>query len=675
MVTPAENDLLRWIAFLPLLAAAFHGVALGLTRRPSPRWMVVAISCGSVLVSFFFSCWAFAELIALPDGQRLLLDDVYTWIGSGIGSQAMSAELAFLMDPLSAVMCLVVTGVGFLIHVYSIGYMDDDHREDRGFQRFFCYLNLFTFSMLVLVLGENIVLMFLGWEGVGLCSYLLIGFWYSDRYNAYCGSKAFIVNRIGDFGMMVGIFVLFWALSTAGAASVSFREINAAVSQIAELTVSMPWGAEYRVVTVVALCFFLAACGKSAQIPLYVWLPDAMAGPTPVSALIHAATMVTAGVYMVCRLSPLYAASPEASAVVAWVGALTALFAATIAITQTDIKKVLAYSTVSQLGYMFLAAGSGAYSVAIFHLGTHAFFKALLFLGAGAVIMAMHHEQDIDKMGGLWKRIRSVAVVFGIGVIAISGFPPFSGFFSKDEILVRAFASSVPGHVWLYRIGLLTAGITAFYMWRLFFRTFFGELRAPAEVRARIHEPPATVMWPLYVLSFFSVFAGFIGLPQVWGDFISVENSDSLGNFLAPVLAPSEPHALEHSTEYAMAATAIGVATAGLALAWYLYVSRPDLPGKISAALRYPYRLILNKYYVDEAYDAVIVRPTVAVSDRVLFRFVDAGIIDGLGVNGMARTVRAVADGALKHLQTGLTQSYVFLMILGTAVIVGYLVR
>ena len=674
-MTPAENDLLRWIAFLPLLTAAFHGVALGLTRRPSPRWLVIALSCGSVLVSFFFSCWAFAELIELPEGQRILLDDVYTWIGSGIGSEALSAELAFLMDPISAVMCLVVTGVGFLIHVYSIGYMDDDHRDDKGFQRFFCYLNLFTFSMLVLVLGENIVLMFLGWEGVGLCSYLLIGFWYSDRYNAYCGSKAFIVNRIGDFGMLVGIFLLFYSLSTVGVASVSFREIVAGVDQIKDMTVTMPWGAEYRVVTVVALCFFLGACGKSAQIPLYVWLPDAMAGPTPVSALIHAATMVTAGVYMVCRLSPLYAASPEASAVVAWVGALTAFLAATIAIAQTDIKKVLAYSTVSQLGYMFMAEGAAGYGVAIFHLGTHAFFKALLFLGSGAVIMAMHHEQDIEKMGGLRRRIFWVWLVFFIGVLAIAGFPPFSGFFSKDEILVAVYASEVPGHVWLYRIGLATAGLTSFYMFRLLFKTFEGECRAPAEVRAHIEEPPPTVMWPLYVLAFFSVTAGLVGLPQIWGDALGVENSNSLGNFLAPALAPSEPHAIEHSTEYAMAFTAISVAAVGAALAWYLYVSRPDLPGRIAGSVRALYRLLLNKYYVDEAYDAVIVKPTVALSDRVLFRVVDAGIIDGLGVNGLARTVRAAADGALKHLQTGLTQSYVFLMILGTAAIIGYLVR
>jgi NADH-quinone oxidoreductase subunit L len=675
MVTPTDSELLRWIPLLPLLAATYHGVALGLVRRPSPRLMVVGLSCGAVFLAFLASCAALSELIALPEGQRLLLDDVYTWMSSGIGSQAFGAEVAFALDPISAVMCLVVTGVGFLIHVYSIGYMDDDQREDKGFQRFFCYLNLFTFSMLVLVLGDNLVLMFLGWEGVGLCSYLLIGFWYSDRWNAYCGSKAFIVNRIGDFGMLVGIFVLFWALSSAGVPSLNFRELLAHIDDIAGITIAMPWGAEYRVVTVVALLFFLGACGKSAQIPLYVWLPDAMAGPTPVSALIHAATMVTAGVYMVCRLSPLYAASPEASAVVAWVGAITAFFSATIAINQTDIKKVLAYSTVSQLGYMFLAAGCGGYSAAIFHLGTHAFFKALLFLGAGAVILAMHHEQDVEKMGGLWRRIPHTHAVFAIAVLAIIGTPLFSGFFSKDDILLAAATADLPGHVWLYRIGLWTAGLTAFYMVRLHCKTFWGETRVAPELRHHLEDPGPTVMWPLYVLAFFSFSSGFVGLPQVWGDLLGIPNSDSLGNFLAPALAAGEAHALEHSEEYAMAGSAVMVAAAGLALAIFLYWRRPDLPGRIAASLRGLYRLLVNKYYVDEVYDALIVRPTVALSDRVLFRIVDAGLIDGAAVNGSARGVRALADGALKYVQTGFTQSYVFLMIVGAVAIVGYLVR
>ena len=675
MVTPAENELLRWIVFLPLLVAAYHGTVIGLVRRPSPRWLVIALSCGSVLVSFLFTCWAFSDLIRLPEGQRVLLDDVYTWIASGVGDQVVSAELAFLMDPISGVMCLIVTGVGFLIHVYSVGYMDDDDRDDRGFQRFFCYLNLFTFAMLVLVLGDNFVLMFLGWEGVGLCSYLLIGFWYSDTFNAYCGSKAFIVNRVGDLFFLVGLFALFAALASVGEASMTFREIQASFDRIVDQTLVLPFFGECRLVNVVAICFFLGACGKSAQIPLYVWLPDAMAGPTPVSALIHAATMVTAGVYMVCRLSFLYAAAPEASAVVAWTGALTAVFAATIAITQTDIKKVLAYSTVSQLGYMFLAAGSGSYSAAIFHLGTHAFFKALLFLGAGAVILAMHHEQDIEKMGGLRKRIPLTHLVFAIGVAAIAGIPMLSGFFSKDEILVAAYTSAVPGHQWLYAIGLGTAGLTAFYMARLHFKVFFGECRASAEVQSHIREPDGWVMNPLYVLAFFSVFAGYVGLPQVWGDLFGIPGSNSLANYLAPALAATEPHALEHSTEYAMAGAAVGLATAGIALAWLLYVRRPALPARIAAAVSGPYRLLLNKYYVDEVYDATIMRPTVVVSDKLLFRAVDAGLIDGVGINGTARLVRSFAANGLKYLQTGFTQSYVFLMIIGTVAIIGYLLR
>jgi NADH-quinone oxidoreductase subunit L len=679
MVTGNENELLRWIVLLPLIAAVYHGVVVGVVRRPTPRWIVIALSCGSVFVAFLLSCWAFWDLIQLPEESRLLVDDLYTWIGSGVGNQAFSAELGFAMDSISAVMSLVVTGVGFLIHVYSVGYMDEDHRDDKGFQRFFCYLNLFTFAMLVLVLGDNLVLMFLGWEGVGLCSYLLIGFWYSDRFNAYCGSKAFIVNRIGDFGFLVGIFVLFAALSSAGVPSVDFREIAQHFDEIAEMTISvpawMPWGPEWRLVTVVALCMFLGACGKSAQLPLYVWLPDAMAGPTPVSALIHAATMVTAGVYMVCRMSFLYAASPEASAVVAWVGGITAIFAATIAIAQTDIKKVLAYSTVSQLGYMFLAAGCGSYSAAIFHLGTHAFFKALLFLGSGAVILALHHEQNIEKMGGLRRRIPQTHWVFLIGVLAIAGFPGFSGFFSKDEILVAAYTAHVPGHDILYWIGLITAGLTAFYMFRLHFRTFFGECRAPAEVREHIEEPSGWVVNPLWVLAFFAVVAGFVGLPQVWGDLFGIPESNSLANFLAPAVAAGEPHHLEHSVEYGMAGAAVLAAGIGATLAWYLYVRRPELSKRLAGSLAGLHRLLLNKYWVDEFYDAVIVRPTVKLSDRVLYRVVDAGLIDGVGADGTARTVRMLADGALKYAQTGFTQSYIFVMVVGAVAIVGYLLR
>jgi len=674
-----ESDLLRWIPLLPLLVAAYHGISIGFLRRPTPPRVAAVVSCAAVLLAFVLSCIAFRDLLALPANSRVIVDDVYTWIGAGIGSSALSAEVSFQLDPLSAVMILIVTFVGSMIHIYSIGYMEDDHRDDKGIQRFFCYLNLFTFAMLVLVLGDNLVLMFLGWEGVGLCSYLLIGFWYSDSFNAYCGSKAFIVNRIGDFGFLIGVFLLFGALSEIGHPAVSFAGIQEHFDGIVEMTIAvpawMPFGPEWRLVNVIGLCFFLGACGKSAQIPLYIWLPDAMAGPTPVSALIHAATMVTAGVYMVCRLSFLYAAAPEASAVIAWTGAITALVAATIAMAQNDIKKVLAYSTVSQLGYMFLAAGCGGYAAAIFHLGTHAFFKALLFLGAGAVILAMHHEQDMQKMGGLWRQLRLTRWVFLVGVCAIAGFPPLSGFFSKDEILIAARASHVPGHNWLYGIGLATAGMTAFYMFRLWYLTFCGECRAVADVRNHIKDPNGFVLNPLRVLAFFSVFAGFAGLPQVWGDIISIEESNSLANFLTPVLAVGELHAIEHSQELWMASWAVAAALAGTGLAWLSYLRKPRIPGWLAANLSGPYRALFNKYYIDELYDVVIVRPLVALSDRVLYRIVDARWIDGIGVNGTAHGIRAFAANGLKYAQSGLTQSYVFFMIVGAVAIVSYLLR
>jgi NADH-quinone oxidoreductase subunit L len=672
MVEPAApTDLLRWIPLLPLLGAAVHGVLLGLVRRELPRGAVIALSVGAPALAFLVTLAAFLQLRGLAPGTLGLVDEVYTWIGAG----RVVAEMSFLFDPLSAVMCLVVTGVGTLIHVYSIGYMDDDHRDDGGFQRFFCYLNLFLCAMLLLVLGDNLLVMFLGWEGVGLCSYLLIGFWYGDRWNATCGMKAFVVNRIGDFGFLVGIFLILWALADTGA-TLNFREIQAALPGFVERSVSVPeWlGGSWRLTTLIGLCLFVGAVGKSAQLPLYVWLPDAMAGPTPVSALIHAATMVTAGVYMVCRMSFLYAEAPGASALIAWTGGITALFAATIAIAQTDIKKVLAYSTVSQLGYMFLAAGCGAYSAAIFHLGTHAFFKALLFLGSGAVILAMHHEQDTDKMGGLRKRLRRTHAVFLVGVLAIAGFPPLSGFFSKDEVLLSAWtAHGIPGHQWLWGIGLLTAAITAFYMFRLHFRTFAGESRVPHEIEHHgIHEPATTVLAPLYVLAFLSAVAGFAGLPQVYGDLLGVAESNGLSNFLRQVVRTGEHH-VPHSTELALAGLAILAATLGTALAWLLYVARPELPARIRAGAGALHRLIANRYYVDELYDALFVRPLIAISDRMLFRGVDAGLIDGFAVNGSARAVRALAADALKYLQTGLTQGYLITMVAGAFAVLAWL--
>jgi NADH-quinone oxidoreductase subunit L len=657
MVNATESDLLRWIPLMPLLAALYHGVMIGMVRRATPRWITVGLSCGSVLASFLIACAAFGSLLGLDEGSRVLVDDLYTWIGGGVGSTVFTAEMALLLDPLAAVMTLIVTGVGFLIHVYSVGYMDEDGREDKGFQRFFCYLNLFTFSMLVLVLADNLVLMFLGWEGVGLCSYLLIGFWYTDRHNAYCGSKAFIVNRIGDVGFLIGIFLLFAALSEGGTPAISFVGIQQHFAEIADQRVAvpawMPFGPEWSLANLIGICFFLGACGKSAQLPLYTWLPDAMAGPTPVSALIHAATMVTAGVYMVCRMSFVYAAAPEASMVIAWTGAITALLAATIATCQTDIKKVLAYSTVSQLGYMFIAVGCGAYDAAIFHVGTHAFFKALLFLGAGSVILAMHHEQDVTKMGGLRRRIRQTHVVFLIGVLAIAGAPGLAGFFSKDSILVAAWITHVPGRDWLYGIALGTAVLTAFYMFRLHFLVFAGECRAEPELKSRI-----------------------LGLPQAWGDLLfNLEKSNSLANFLAPSLVAGDLQEIPHSAEYMMAGASVLASGLGLLGAWWLYVRRPGIPGRLAATLSTFHRLLVRNYYVDEIYDALLVRPLVWISDRILFRFFDAAVIDGVAVNGSARALRAVASNGLKYAHSGLVQAYIFMMIVGAVGIVGYLVR
>ena len=673
------NEALRWIALLPLASAVLSGLWLVLARGHWPRALVIALAVGAPIASFAI---ALAQVFRLATGfdaeQRFFVDNLYTWISAG----DFHAELSFLLDPLSSVMVLVVTGVGSLIHVYSVGYMDDDHREDRGFQRFFAYLNLFMFSMLMLVLGDNLLVMFVGWEGVGLCSYLLIGFWYLDDANAAAGQKAFVVNRIGDFGFLLGIFLLFWSFAGAGVPTIEFREMAANVGLLSDRVVELPgvlsflpgfpsWG----LLTLACLCLFVGACGKSAQIPLYVWLPDAMAGPTPVSALIHAATMVTAGVYMVCRMSFAYSLAPGAEATVAWTGAITALFAATIGLAQNDIKKVLAYSTVSQLGYMFVAAGVAGYSAAIFHVMTHAFFKALLFLGAGSVILGMHHEQDITRMGGLRTRMPWTWITFLVGVLAISGVPPFSGFFSKDEILLAASqAHDIPGHEWIWGLGVLTAGLTAFYMFRLYYLVFTGECRADHHTREQIHESGGWIVLPLVVLAVLSVVGGLVGLPDAYGELAGVPQSNSLHYFLQPV-APSPVHHVEASVEFGLAAVTTGVGLLGIALASLFYVWRRELPAQIAGAIRPLYELVRDKYRIDELYDALFVRPLVAISRGLLARGIYEGLIDGLGVNGVARAFVASADDVLKYLQTGLAQSYVFAMLVGGTLLIAWLVR
>ncbi len=609
---------LRYIVLLPLLGVAFNLVLAPRCGRRAVNW----VSPGVVLAAF---CLSFAALLQLPDGGALV-DRVYSWLHSG----ALHVDVALRVDPLSAAMIAIITGVGFLIHVYSVGYM----AEEPDAARYFAYLNLFTAAMLLLVLGDNLLLLFVGWEGVGLCSYLLIGFWYTDPEKADAGKKAFIVNRIGDAGFLLGVFVLFWGLAAHDVWTLSFGAIAAHAGLL-------PTG----VVTLVCLLFFVAATGKSAQIPLYVWLPDAMAGPTPVSALIHAATMVTAGIYLIARMHFLYALSPSALAVVAVVGAATALFAATIALVQTDIKKVLAYSTVSQLGYMFLGLGVGAYAAAVFHVMTHAFFKALLFLGAGSVIHGMHEEQDVRRMGGLRRAMPTTYGTFAVGCLAIAGFPLLSGFFSKDLILEHVFAGG-SGPLWL--VGSLGAGLTALYMFRLLFLTFWGDTRAAPEVAGRIHESPRVMTVPLVVLAVLSVVGGYFTLPEL----------------LAPLYGHAHPH-VPLLVKYLPTLLALG----GIGAAYWLYVRQPAAAERLGRRFANVHRLLLNKYYVDEAYDAVVVRPLMAAADW-LWRVWDTRVIDGL-VNGTARVVQA-GGLFLRFWQTGNVQAYALSLSLGAIVLFAY---
>ncbi len=637
-------DYLWLIPLLPLAGSAVNGII----GKRFPKRVISMIACASVGASFLVAVSAVAGLLQLPPAERHVAQTYFTWIASG----DFVARAEFLLDPLSAVMLLVVTGVGFLIHVYSIGYM---HAED-GYYRFFSYLNLFMFSMLVLVLAGNFLLMFVGWEGVGLCSYLLIGYYFERRSAGDAGKKAFIVNRIGDVGFMLGILLVF----------VTFKTLNLdeVFRKIADNPALFPVEAGVGVLTAIAILLFVGATGKSAQIPLYVWLPDAMEGPTPVSALIHAATMVTAGVYMVVRCSPVFSRSPIALAIVALIGAMTALMAATIGLVQTDIKRVLAYSTVSQLGYMFFAAGVGAFSAGIFHLMTHAFFKALLFLGAGSVIHALGGEQDLMRMGGLRKITPTTHATMLIAALAISGIFPFAGFFSKDEILWSAWAG---GHPLIWLTGLATAGLTAFYMFRLIFLAFYGSQRFSEETRHHAHESPPSMTLPLIGLAVLSTLGGFVGLPAWLG-------TNRFEQFLEPALefAWRGEHAeLPHSLEIGFAAISVAVALTGIYIAYRFYVADPSVPEGLAHRLSGTHRLLAHKYYVDEAYDALFVNPAVAGSREVLWRGVDAGLIDGT-VNGVGRFVRG-SGSLLKRVQNGLVRSYAAWILAGAVAILAYI--
>lgn len=588
------------------------------------------IACVSVLASFVVSVLVFMELHGAANKSQVV--ELFSWINS----DSLKIPFSFLIDPLSSWFLLIITGIGFLIHVYSTGYMHDDD----GFSRFFTYLNLFVFFMLLLVLGNNYLVMFVGWEGVGLCSYLLIGFWFkNDAYNR-AANKAFVMNRIGDLGFLLGIFLIF----------ITFGSIS--YDTVFDKAASAPTGT----ITAIALLLFIGAMGKSAQIPLYTWLPDAMAGPTPVSALIHAATMVTAGIYMVVRSNIFYSISETASEFVAIVGAATALFAATIGLLQTDIKKVLAYSTVSQLGLMFLALGVGAYSSAVYHVTTHAFFKALLFLGAGSVIHAMGGEQDIRRMGGLKKALPVTFMTMFLGTIAISGLPPFSGFFSKDEILAHVYEHSPA----LWFVGVLTSMLTAFYMFRMMFLTFWGSFRGTHEQKHHLHESPKSITIPLIVLAVLSVGGGLLGLPEFWG------MNNFIGEHLDPVIIRKNPSILSHDTEWMLMGLAVLSAVAVIYFAFQMFIKNSVLPVENEKQLKPWQKVVFNKYYVDEFYDNLFRKPIDALS-AAFHKFFDVQIIDGI-VNGVGVVVDWVSS-MVRKVQTGRIGFYIMVMVAGVIVI------
>ncbi|MFA6223339.1 MAG: NADH-quinone oxidoreductase subunit L [Desulfomonilaceae bacterium] len=636
-------ELVWLIPIFPLIGFLINGL---LGRRFSEK-TIGWIGAGSVGASFLVAISIFFELIKLAPGSRSIQIIIYSWIWSG----DLNVPVGFLVDPLSMIMIMVVSGVGCIIHIYSIGYM---HGE-IGFRRYFSYLNLFVFNMLILVSANNFLLTFVGWEGVGLCSYLLIGYYYEKKSASDAGKKAFVVNRIGDFGFLIGMFLIFTVFGTFNYVDV----FSVAPEKLTQGGV---------LVTLITLLLFVGATGKSAQIPLYTWLPDAMEGPTPVSALIHAATMVTAGVYMVSRCSVMFAMAPISLTVVAVIGGLTALFAATIGMTQFDIKRVLAYSTISQLGYMFMACGVGAFASGIFHLMTHAFFKALLFMAAGSVMHAMSGELDMRKMGDLRKKLPYTHLTYLFGTLAIAGIFPFAGFFSKDEILYY----SMQKHVIFWIIGAVAAVMTSFYMFRSVFMTFYGKSRVEHDVAHHLHESPPLMTVPLMILAFLSLVGGFVGIPVI-------EGAQRFGNFLDPVFAPAKAiiehgaqHAGHHSVtaELVLMAVSLGIAIFGLLLARFMYITSPETPGRIVDRFSGLHRLVYNKYWIDELYDFLFVNSIVEFS-KLLWKKFDEAVIDG-AVNGVGAVTQAFGS-VLRLLQTGFVKDYALSVLVGAIVVIGFL--
>ena len=629
-----------FIPLLPFIAFIINILFGRKYIRDKAHW----VSVPAVLGSFVLAVSAFMDVKA---GDIVNLN-IYNWIVAG----DFRVSVGLLIDPLSAVMLIVVTSISSLIFIYSIGYM----KGDGGYYRFFAYLSLFVFSMLVLVMANNFLLLYFGWEAVGLCSYFLIGFWFHKRSAADAGKKAFIVNRFGDFGFGLGIILIFLTFG-----NLDYHQVFGAAGGIIGKSINI-FGYNVDTITLICLLLFSGAIGKSAQIPLHVWLPDAMEGPTPVSALIHAATMVTAGVFMVARCNPLFSMSEVAMNTVAVVGGVTAIFAATIALVQNDIKRVIAYSTVSQLGYMFLALGVGAFGAGIFHLYTHAYFKALLFLASGSVIHALHDEQDMRNMGGLKKYMPSTYKVFIIATLSITGIPFLSGFFSKDEILWRAYQHGDLGK-FLWFLGAVAALLTAFYSWRLIYMTFHGTFRGTPEQEKQLHESPPVITVPLWCLAIGAVFAGYVGIPPLF-----MEHGDVIGEFLAPVLGHPHGHGT-HVEEYFVMGISVFVAFAGLIIAYIMYMKKKDLPQRLASAFQPIYKLLLNKYYFDELYSKTIVQPALSFSDKIVSGLFDGLIIEGV-VNGVPSLIGSFSRG-IRKIQTGVSSTYGLFMVFGALIIIG----
>ncbi len=649
---------IKLIVLLPLLAAAIAGLFCRVIGDRAAQ----IVTCAALLIAAALSILVFVRIGFGPEDGKQIVVKLFTWFGSG----TLDVDWALRVDTLTAVMLIVVTGVSSMVHVYSVGYM----AEDSSIPRFMSYLSLFTFFMLMLVTADNLVQLFFGWEGVGLASYLLIGFWY-DRPSANAAAiKAFVVNRVGDFGFALGIFAI-WMLS----GSVGFHDIFAKGPQMAAMRINF-LGMDLPALETACLLLFVGAMGKSAQLGLHTWLPDAMEGPTPVSALIHAATMVTAGVFMVCRLSPLFELAPVASQVVTLVGAATAFFAATIGLTQFDIKRVIAYSTCSQLGYMFFAAGVGAYSAAMFHLMTHAFFKALLFLGSGSVIHCLHHEQDMRKMGGVKEKAPQTFILMWIGTLALSGIGVpfilghgvgFAGFHSKDSILEAAFAAHSDVGQIAYWLGIAGAFMTAFYSARLMFMTFYGQYRGDHHTWDHAHESPAVILIPLYVLAAGAVLSGVVAYP--W--FVGADWEHFWGHSIAVNATEHILHAMHEVPTWSQLLPLV-MGLSGLALSYVYYVVQPDLPGRTVATFRALHTFFYNKWYFDELYDAVFVRPALAIG-RAFWKTGDGAVIDGLGPDGIAARSQDIG-GVLSRFQSGYLYQYAFVMLLGVAAVVTYFV-